>query len=222
MNHSFATDAQVVASLLATADADKSARKQKYRSVKVVLYSLSCDKKNKEKIHDEKNHNYSNNDITIAAFNCPELSYKDETLPSMARGLFALVNPDPQTKKSILVRGYDKFFNIGEIPSTTVESIPESTVPPYEITVKENGCIIYVSAYNGVLIVTSKHAMTLPLAKNVAPVNTAIAAPPSKDLKISHAQKGNEWVDRHLLSVLKSRGELATFLERENVTAVFE
>ncbi|KAG0299136.1 hypothetical protein BGZ97_003862, partial [Linnemannia gamsii] len=45
----------------------------------------------------------------------------------------------------ILVRGYDKFFNVGEVPKTSPGWIAENTEGPYEVTLKENGCIIFMS-----------------------------------------------------------------------------
>jgi tRNA ligase len=75
----------------------------------------------------------------------------------------------------------------------------KSTIGPYEITIKENGCIIFVSTISDHLLVTSKHALDNP-----------------------HAQKGHEW----LLKTLESSGtpiqNLIDFIQKHNVTIVFE
>jgi tRNA ligase len=79
-------------------------------------------------------------------------------------------------------------------------------VGPYEVTVKENGCLILISALSPTdLLVTSKHA--------VGPV---------ADQEVSHSQKGREWVDRHLASSKRSVEELAEFLHRFHITALCE
>lgn len=104
-------------------------------------------------------------------------------------------------------------MTVGEVASTSWESLAARTTGPYEVTTKENGCIIFAAALAGDLVVTSKHA--LGPAKN-STVN------PDGTTKPSHAQKGEEWVDRHLKSVGKTRQDFVKFLEKHDVTAVFE
>jgi tRNA ligase len=139
--------------------------------------------------------------FTITSYNIKEHVYRSGTLPVMARGLFTR---QVKGKQQICIRGYDKFFNIGEVPQTTWPYLEQNTKGPYEMTLKENGCIIYVSAVGGHILVTSKHALG------------------STEGRVSHAQKGEEWLHLHLNKAGRSAKELADFLGTENLTAVFE
>ncbi|WBW73627.1 tRNA ligase Trl1 [Schizosaccharomyces osmophilus] len=126
-------------------------------------------------------------------------------LPTCARGLFTYKDPSSKEQK-IAIRGYDKFFNIDEIPLTTWKSMREHTKGPYELTVKENGCIIFISALsNGELIITSKHSFGAVEGQSV-----------------SHALAGERWLETHLRKVGKSKTELAQELFKRQVTAVAE
>ncbi|KAI9004108.1 RNA ligase-domain-containing protein [Gaertneriomyces semiglobifer] len=148
---------------------------------------------------------------TVYSYNCMESMFRKRSeLPTLARGLFVI---EKNESWKIAARGYDKFFNINELPTTKWDTIEENTTGPYELTLKENGCIIFVAAVDGDLLVTSKHALGPAKADN----RTADGS-----FKPSHAEKGNEWVNRHLESKGKTRKELADFLARENLTAVFE
>ncbi|KAI8898666.1 RNA ligase-domain-containing protein [Globomyces pollinis-pini] len=139
-------------------------------------------------------------EIPITSYNIDDYAYKKEgLLPTMARGLFIRDNNE------IVIRGYDKFFNITEVPTTQWSYLESNTLGPYEVTVKENGCIIYMSAVDGHLLVTSKHALG-----------------PSNETRPSHAQVGEEWVNKHLKSVNKTRQELIQYLTKHKVSAVFE
>ena len=40
--------------------------------------------------------------------------------PTLARGLFSIKEQGDESRYRIIARGYDKFFNIGEVPWTTV------------------------------------------------------------------------------------------------------
>ncbi|KAJ3267160.1 Phosphatidylinositol (PI) 3-kinase [Chytriomyces hyalinus] len=181
--------------------------KERFNAVKFTTYSLSIPSYNTDA---------SCSSFLVDSFNCPERMYKDKTLPCMARGLFTISHPNEEAmKRPILVRGYDKFFNLGEVESTTEEYLRTKTVGPYEVTVKENGCIIYITGFKKSLIVTSKHALHAPLEA------TGKFANEGED-KITHAQKGEEWAKTHLKTKGKTEEEFATFLEDHNVTAVFE
>ncbi|KXS10539.1 hypothetical protein M427DRAFT_159045 [Gonapodya prolifera JEL478] len=117
-------------------------------------------------------------------------------LPSNARGIFIRVKDgEPQ----IVARGYDKFFNVGEVKWVEWSSLAEQSRGPYELTLKENGCIIFIAAVDGHILVTSKHAIGGP-----------------------HAEKGEEWLNKHLNSVGRTKKDLAEFLGNHNITAVFE
>ena len=65
-----------------------------------------------------------------------EFKYYDipSPFPTLARGLFTreLVT-DGAKKYQIVVRGYDKFFNIGEVPWTTVRSFVLSFVQDVDL-----------------------------------------------------------------------------------------
>jgi len=64
-------------------------------------------------------------EMTIESWKMSE--YKYYTIPSpfptLARGLFSTtLEPAENPRYRIVARGYDKFFNIGEVPWTTVRS----------------------------------------------------------------------------------------------------
>ncbi|TPX49550.1 hypothetical protein SeMB42_g02580 [Synchytrium endobioticum] len=125
---------------------------------------------------------------------------------SMNNGVSKDENKSDRQNWQIVIRGYDKFFNVNEVKSTAWAWLQSNTIGPYEVTTKENGCIIFMSAVNGHLLVTSKHATG-----------------PARDLNAkSHAQVGEAWMDRHLAQAGKSRADLAKFFEHHHVTAVFE
>ena len=67
-----------------------------------------------------------------------------------ARGMF--VDEDG----NIIARSYDKFFNLEEIPETTIESLRENLVFPVKVYQKENGFLGILSVYNGELLYCSK------------------------------------------------------------------
>lgn len=108
------------------------------------------------------------------------------------------------------------------------------TCPPYYLTFKENGCIIFVAALSDTeLVVTSKHGLG-QLNPNL--VSSASAQPAddrgedeeaSPDFaqggqSVSHAQKGAEWLDRHLAKGQRTRPQLAAELWKRGETAIFE
>ncbi|KAJ2454489.1 trna ligase [Coemansia sp. RSA 2336] len=136
----------------------------------------------------------------ITSWKSVDFLYKKEPcpLPTMARGLFTGMSDG---EKRILNRGYDKFFNINEVSKTKWEWIEKNTHGPYELTVKEDGCLILASGLDGgkSLLVTSKHAVNVP-----------------------HAEMARKWMERHLSEAGKSTEDLAIFLHENNATAVFE
>jgi tRNA ligase len=130
--------------------------------------------------------------------------YKKPNLPTYARGLFTTKNRLGQPE--IVVRGYDKFFNHGEVRKTEWRNVENNTRGPYELSVKENGCIIFIAGLDdGSLVVCSKHSTGA-----------------RDDTPTSHAQAGERWVDRHLASVGKTKAEFAKQLHSMNATAVGE
>ncbi|KAI8379621.1 RNA ligase-domain-containing protein [Radiomyces spectabilis] len=123
--------------------------------------------------------------------------------PTQARGLFTTTVDD---QYRIMVRGYDKFFNIGETKITQWEDLEKETVGPYEVTAKENGCIIFIAAASpDAVVVTSKHTI-----------------PDPKDDANAHGGVGYRWLLQHLNSVNKSESELAQWLYQHQLTLVAE
>ncbi|KAJ3170451.1 hypothetical protein HDU87_008791 [Geranomyces variabilis] len=158
----------------------------------------------------------SRDEIPVYSYNCTEYLYKSPTplFPTLARGLFVIESGrEGSNDWKIVVRGYDKFFNVDEVPATRWKNLETETCGPYEATLKENGCIIFVAALAGDLIVTSKHSMG---------ALRETASYDSGENKASHAQKGEEWLVKHLAAAGRTREELSQFLEAKNVTAVFE
>lgn len=130
--------------------------------------------------------------------------YKRRDLPTYARGLFTTRRKDGAPE--IAVRGYDKFFNVDETEPTQWRSVETRTRGPYELSVKENGCIIFISGLeDGTLLVCSKHSTGA-----------------RGDVEVSHAQAGEQWVERHVSSAGKTVKDLALELRRMNATAVGE
>ena len=142
--------------------------------------------------------------VTVDSWHYRDWDYKRRDLPTYARGLFTYRRKDGTPE--IATRGYDKFFNVGEVHETKWEIIASMTQGPYELSVKENGCIIFISGLEGdKLLVCSKHST---------------GARDNADL--SHAVAGERWVDKHLKSIGKTRVDLARELRERNVTAVAE
>lgn len=142
--------------------------------------------------------------IAVDSWRFQDWDYKRDDLPTYARGLFTTYKKDK--KPEIVIRGYDKFFNVGEVNDTQWRNIETRTIGPYELSVKENGCIIFMSGLeDGTLLVCSKHS-------------TGVRT----DVTLSHAQAGERWAVKHLASVGKTTKDLASELRRLNVTAVAE
>jgi tRNA ligase len=142
--------------------------------------------------------------IKVDSWKFQEWDYKRDDLPTYARGLFTT-----RTKRGtpeIVIRGYDKFFNVGEVRDTTWDEIERCTRGPYELSVKENGCIIFMSGLeDGTLLVCSKHSTGA-----------------RQDTDLSHAIAGERWIEKHLASVGKTKEDLAKELRTINATAVGE
>ena len=161
-------------------------------------------KHGKHSVHCRK-HSYdvAGTNISVDSWQYRDWDYKRRDLPTYARGLFTYRKRNG--KPEIAARGYDKFFNVGEVSETHWDNVKAQTKGPYELSVKENGCIIFLSGLEGDhLLVCSKHS-TGP-----------------REGSVSHALVGEQWVDKHLESIGKSRADLARELRRRNVTAVAE
>lgn len=145
----------------------------------------------------------SKNNIHVHSWKFMDWDYKRRDLPTYARGLFTTKLSDGTPE--IAIRGYDKFFNVNEVSATRWDQIEQYTRGPYELSVKENGCIIFMSGLeDDTLLVCSKHSTGV------------------REGGVSHAKAGEEWIERHVASVGKSTKDLARELRRMNVTAIGE
>ncbi|KAF4618054.1 hypothetical protein G7Y89_g14993 [Cudoniella acicularis] len=141
--------------------------------------------------------------LVVYSWRFQDWDYKRDDLPTYARGLFTGKNEKGQPE--ISVRGYDKFFNTEEVNATQWRNIENNTKGPYELSLKENGCIVFLSGlYDGTLLVCSKHSTG------------------ARSDSLSHAKAAEKWVDKHLASVGKTREDLARELRKRNATAVAE
>lgn len=141
--------------------------------------------------------------IHVDSWKFQDWDYKKDNLPTYARGLFTTKGPKGP---EIAIRGYDKFFNVGEVHDTEWKNIATRTKGPYELTLKENGCIIFVSGLaDGTLLVTSKHSTGS-----------------RGDGEASHAVAGEVRLEKQLQRLGKTKEDLARDLRARNVTAVAE
>ncbi|KAB8291278.1 hypothetical protein EYC80_009964 [Monilinia laxa] len=142
--------------------------------------------------------------IVVESWRFQDWDYKRDDLPTYARGIFTGKNAKGQPE--IAVRGYDKFFNTEEVNATKWRNIEDNTKGPYELSLKENGCIVFISGvHDGTLLVCSKHS-------------TGQGNKP----EMSHAKAADKWVDRQLEAIGKTREELSRELRKRNATAVAE
>ncbi|KAI9511017.1 RNA ligase-domain-containing protein [Russula earlei] len=150
-------------------------------------------------------------EITVESWRMNEFRYYDvpSPFPTLARGLFSVEEKgraEGQAQYRIVARGYDKFFNVGEVLWTNWSSLEAHTKPPYTLTLKSNGCIIFIAALSpSKLLITSKHSLG-----------------PIQGTPESHAQAGERWLLRHLEQVGKTTEQLAKVLWEKNWTAVAE
>ena len=123
------------------------------------------------------------------------------------------------------------------------EAIKRYSSPPYLLTFKENGCIIFISALTPTsVVVTSKHslgkrpatvdsdpshedddeALGASMASMVIDDGGGSSTAVEKASDVSHAEKGSEWLDIHLARVGRTRRQLAKRLWERDETAAFE
>lgn len=177
----------------------------------------------------------------LTSWKMADYAYKREPcpFPTRARGLFTERvrgdKPGEEEEYRIVARGYDKFFNIGEVSWTHVRlpvsllqmappswadsvrhllsqwnTIAQHSTGPYELTTKSNGCIILIAALDAKhLVVTSKHSIG-----NNANANT--------EGGVSHSQRGEYWLEQHVERVGRTKEDLAKELFERNLTAVAE
>ncbi|KAI8147096.1 RNA ligase-domain-containing protein [Fennellomyces sp. T-0311] len=128
---------------------------------------------------------------------------KDNGLSTHARGLFTAAVGN---KHAVMVRGYDKFFNVTEVEATQWPDLSSNTQGPYEVTAKENGCIIFITAKSkSKLVVTSKHSL-----------------PDPQDDPEAHGGVGYRWVIKHLARVGMTEADLADWIFDKKLTLVGE
>ncbi|GLB39397.1 putative tRNA ligase [Lyophyllum shimeji] len=155
--------------------------------------------------------------ITVRSWRMSEFKYYEvpSPFPTLARGIFTVeLPPDAESKGAgapgqkyrIVARGYDKFFNIGEVPWNTWPALEAHTAPPYTLSQKSNGCIIFIAALtSSKLLITSKHSLG-----------------PVEGSPVSHAQAGEGWLRKHLQKVGRTEEQLAARLWEKNWTAIAE
>ena len=94
----------------------------------------------------------------ISSFNFTRGAFEDKVWDGMttkARGLYI-----DTEHEQVVARGYEKFFNYGEMEFTKPEALARNLKFPVEVYVKENGFLGIVSTDNdGELIFTSKSTM---------------------------------------------------------------
>ncbi|RBQ91623.1 hypothetical protein VDGD_07834 [Verticillium dahliae] len=180
---------------------------QDVQSVAHMLNGLDEARKNKRKgqaMCKRSTFAVKGSSITVDSWKMQEQDYKKRDLPTYARGLFTTRNA--RNEPEIAVRGYDKFFNVGEVHETKWDNILQRTQGPYELTLKENGCIIFVSGLeDGTLLVCSKHSTG-----------------EREDADLSHAVAGERSLEKQLARLGKSKQDLARELRARNATAVAE
>lgn len=151
--------------------------------------------------------NLSKKPVQIDSWRFNEWDYgKDHKikLPCKARGLFTSINSEG--KPYIVTRGYDKFFSIDEMPFTKWEAIEQNTTGPYEVSLKENGCIIFITGLeDGTLVVCSKHSVGV-----------------RDDVNKNHAIAGENFLRKQLGNDEDKIQALAKQLYSMNCTAVAE
>ncbi|KAG7753349.1 hypothetical protein KL911_002742 [Ogataea haglerorum] len=140
-------------------------------------------------------------DVEISSWRFNEWDYssKKVKLPIYARGLFTVGD-------RIVCRGYDKFFNVDELGSVSKKALQETTTGPYTLTVKANGCIVFISGLeNGTLVVCSKNSTGY-----------------RDELTHNHALAAQAALKRQLEKKGINPKELATTLHQLGMTAVAE
>ncbi|TID13158.1 hypothetical protein CANINC_005014 [Pichia inconspicua] len=143
-----------------------------------------------------------NTDTKLISWKFNEWDYysKKIKLPIYARGLFTTVDGE------IICRGYDKFFNMNEMSSVKEDELRKHTSGPYTVTVKSNGCIIFISGLpSGQLVVCSKHSTG-----------------EHDDLSKNHALVAQNAIEKQLKRMNVDIEQLAKLLYDNKITAVCE
>ncbi|KAJ7689795.1 RNA ligase [Mycena rosella] len=168
---------------------------------------VALSEKNKKLVRSSKYTAPADSSITVRSWKMAENKYYvvPSPFPTLARGIFTVEQPGGEHR--IVVRGYDKFFNIGEVGWTTWAALEQHTAAPYTLSLKSNGCIIFIAALTPEkLLITSKHAL----------------GPAGSDKKLSHAGAGEGWLRKYLTQKGRTEADLARVLWEKNWTAVAE
>ncbi|KAK7052304.1 tRNA ligase [Favolaschia claudopus] len=149
-------------------------------------------------------------ELKVRSWKMDEFKYYDvpSPFPTLARGIFTVELPKTNGTQEyrIVARGYDKFFNIGEVPWTTWDALEAHTAPPYTLSLKSNGCIIFIAALTPTkILVTSKHSIG-----------------PTPGANPSHAQAGEAWLRKYFAKKGKTEADFAARLWENNWTAIAE
>ncbi|KAL1840674.1 hypothetical protein VTJ49DRAFT_224 [Mycothermus thermophilus] len=180
-------DPQEIAAMIRGLETMSKKGKNRWSGVKMTRYAVAGSPTN----------------IDVESWRMGEQDFKRRDLPTYARGLFTTKS---KRGPEIVVRGYDKFFNVNEVRETCWENIKERTKGPYELSLKENGCIIFISGLeDDTLLVCSKHSTG-----------------ERGDANLSHASVGERHLERQLERLGKTKQDLARELRKRNATAVAE
>lgn len=146
----------------------------------------------------------SGSDLTVNVWKWPEHNFSKKDLPCYARGLFT-------AEGRIIVRGYDKFFNVDEVPATKSAELKQLT-GPFEVATKENGCIVFISGLaDGTLVVCSKNSTGEVLRESTIGDKTS-----------RHYLRARASVFEQLEKANKLPADFARLLYENNITAVAE
>ncbi|KAM6492799.1 RNA ligase [Amanita muscaria] len=183
-----------------------------HEASKLIADLVSLSKKSPKLVKSSRYPAPSESNVLVTSWKMNEFKYYDipSPFPTYARGLFSLELPrhseDDDPRYRIVARGYDKFFNIGEVPWTEWAFLESHTRPPYILSLKSNGCIIFIGALTpSKLITTSKHSIG-----------------PVEGQERSHAQVGEAWLRRYIEQQGKTEADLAKQLWENNWTAIAE
>lgn len=131
-----------------------------------------------------------------------DFSKRADKMPCLARGLFT-------SSTEIVVRGYDKFFNIDELPAVKRDVLKTECKGPFNASIKENGCIMFFAGLSdGTLLVCSK--------------NVTGDVDLTKTGKLKHYEQGMSAITKQVAKLGKTTQQLALELYRLRVTAVAE
>ncbi|CAK5270224.1 unnamed protein product [Mycena citricolor] len=189
-----------------------------------ALIALSNDSKKKRLVTSSKYAAPADPSIEVTSWKMNEFKYYEvpSPFPTLARGIFT--TEDGNGVHRIVARGYDKFFNVGEVAgllcvrsiscnwtladdTAQKRALEDHTTGPYTLSLKSNGCIIFIAALTPEkLLITSKHSI----------------GPATDGMKVSHADAGEKWLRKYLEEKGRTESDLANVLWMNNWTAVAE